>query len=247
MPSSDAQRGREGSPRLQVRRPGCEAAPREAAGEVVAFMAHDDLWLPDHLELLSACLERSGAEIVYGRPTWVIPRGLVAPLTFNLHQPETLERFVAREQNSIPAGSVVHRRECLDKYGYWNAELPRHGDLDTWARIVEWGGRKNFAYLPETTCLHFRANWRKENEVGQPQLEVWKALHSLDGLVPAELKVEVPPEKTEQEAFWLALEADPPGWTASLRTAIQRVLDRHTSLSDQLTLSLLRAGGDRRD
>ncbi len=217
-------------------------ALRKAAGELVAFMAHDDLWLPDHLELLARCLEQGGAEIAYSRPLWVIPRGLVAPLVFNLHHTETLRRFLAKTHNSIPAGCVVHRRECFERYGYWNADLRGSGDLDMWARIVEGGGRKNFAYLPEPTCLHFRADWRTEADVGQPALNVWKALHAVDGFMPSGLKVDVPPGKTEQEAFWLALEESPRLWVADLRAAVESVIEKRVSLSDDMILTLLGTG-----
>jgi hypothetical protein len=218
-------------------------ALREAAGELVAFMAHDDLWLPDHLELLARCFEQGGAEMAYSLPLWVIPRGLVAPLVFNLHDPLTLGRFVSKTHNSIPAGCVVHRRECLDKYGYWDAGLRGNGDLDLWARIVEGGGRRNFAYLPEPTCLHFRADWRTEANVGQPALRVWKALHAVEGFMPPALRVDVPPSVTEQEAFWLAAEGEPRRWAAELRAAVHAVIEKRVALSDEMILALLKDGG----
>src|SRR5215210_2737526 len=218
-------------------------ALRKAAGELVAFMAHDDLWLPDHLELLARCLEDGGAEIAYGLPLWVIPRGLIAPLVFNLHHPETLARFAEGKHNSIPAGCVIHRRECLDKYGYWNADLPAGGDLDMWARIVEGGGRQNFAYLPEPTCLHFRANWREGLALEQPRLHVWKALHAVEGYLPAGLKVDVPPGLTEQEAFWPAIEGNPRRWTADLRAAVHSAVEKRVASSDDMILALLGTGG----
>lgn len=217
-------------------------ALREARGELVAFMAHDDLWLPDHLELLGRCFEHGGAEIAYSRPLWVIPRGLLAPLVFNLHHEETLSRFVGRTFNSIPAGCVVHRRECFDRYGYWNAGLPAAGDLDMWARIIEGGGGKNFAYVPEPTCLHFRANWRREADVSQPGLHVWKALHAVEGFMPGALKLDVPEGMTEQEACWLASRDDPRRWAAELRAAVWSVLERRVALSDEMLLRLARDG-----
>ncbi|HEX8286212.1 MAG TPA: glycosyltransferase [Pyrinomonadaceae bacterium] len=218
-------------------------ALREARGDLVAFMAHDDLWLADHLELLARGLERGGAEIAYSRPLWVVPVGLLAPLVFNLHHPETLSRFVGRTFNSIPAGCVVHRRECFDKYGYWDASLPAAADLDLWARIVEGGGRKNFAYVPEPTCLHFRANWRKEADVAQPGLHVWKALHAVEGFMPGALKLDVPAGMTEQEACWLAMSAEPSRWAAELRDAVWSVIEKRVALSDELLLRLGVEGG----
>ena len=220
-------------------------ALREARGELVAYMQHDDLWLPDHLELLAQRLEQQRAEIVYSLPVWVLPQALIAPLVFNLHHPETLNFFLARERNGIPSVCVVHRRECFDKYGYWNADLPSCADWDMWARIIEGGGRKNFAYLAEPTCLHFRANWRNETNHGPPQLAVWQALHAIHDFTPSSLKLEVPPDITEQEACWLGIEEDSQSWSAELRAAVQTVLERRVSLSDDRILSLLGSEGTR--
>src|SRR5687767_13293658 len=63
-------------------------ALRQARGLYVAYMAHDDLWLPDHLELVSGALEEDKAELAYSRPLWVTPDGVITPSTFNLHHPE---------------------------------------------------------------------------------------------------------------------------------------------------------------
>ncbi|MBC7933670.1 MAG: glycosyltransferase family 2 protein, partial [Rubrivivax sp.] len=216
-------------------------ALRAARGHYVAFMAHDDLWLPDHLELLTVCIEESGAEIAYSRPLWVVPPGLLAPCTFNLNHPETLDAFLTKGLNNIPASCFIHRRDCFDRYGYWNEKLPSCGDLDLWARIIEGGGRKNFAHLSVPTCLHFRANWRKKSDVQQPQLHVWKALHAVEGLIPSALKLHVPPGITEQEACWAAMSANPAQWSRNLRTAVSAALDRRIVLSDEILFELLNA------
>jgi hypothetical protein len=170
-----------------------------------------------------------------------IPRGLVAPAAFNLHYAETLEMFVGMRLNSIAAGCVVHRRECLDKYGYWNEQLPACGDWEMWARIIEGGRCANFAYLPQPTCLHFRANWRTEATSGQPHLRVWKMLHELDGLLPAALKIHVSEDISEQEATWNAIASDPQGWPRRLRAAVSAALDARVAQGDRLLLTMLRA------
>jgi len=224
-------------------------ALREARGHYIAFMTHDDLWLPDHLELMADCLEvHDGAEIAYSRPLWVVPRGLVAPAAFNLNDPETLELFLRRARNSIASCCVVHRRECLVKYGYWDESLPIGGDWDMWVRIIAGGGGPhNFAYLPQPTSLHFRANWRTEATTGQSHLRVWKTLHEHDNYLPPALKIHVPENMTEQEATWNAILADPRGWTRNLRAAVVETLDTRVAQSDRLLLTMLRVQGQERD
>ena len=59
-------------------------ALKQAEGDLVAFIAHDDIWFPDHLELLSGHLERGAAEWVYSRPLRVSTDGFVVPIGVKL-------------------------------------------------------------------------------------------------------------------------------------------------------------------
>jgi hypothetical protein len=215
-------------------------ALRQARGRYIAFMPHDDLWLPDHLEMLRPFLEQPGVEIAYSRPLWVIPEGMIAPAMFNLEHAPTLELFLAKKRNRIPAGCVVHRHECFLKYGYWNEALLAGGDWDMWARIVQGGERTNFAQLSEPTCLHFHANWRKENNFMLEHEIVWEHLHALDGFLPAPLKISVPDGITEQDAIWQAMSVDPLEWSKRFRAAIRQALDLRISQSDELIAWLLK-------
>src|SRR5690606_38360028 len=48
---------------------------RRARGRYIAFLNHDDLWLPHHLEVLLAALEETGADLVFGLLAVVQPDG----------------------------------------------------------------------------------------------------------------------------------------------------------------------------
>ena len=115
-------------------------ALRQAKGALIAFMAHDDLWLPDHLEILSNAFKDEKTEIAYSRPMWVVPDGAIVPGTFDLRENRTLDSFLNRKRNGIPAGCVAHRRTCFSKYGYGNESLPKCGDWD-WKSISENPGK----------------------------------------------------------------------------------------------------------
>ena len=207
-------------------------ALQTARGELVAFMAHDDLWFPDHLETLAPVFADESIDLAYSRPLWVIPPGLLAPGTFNLEYEPTLKEFLGG-LNRIPAACVVHRRKCFARDGYWNDSLSSCADWDMWARIIEGGGRQNFTYLPEPTCLHFRANWRTEETTGQPQLLVWKQLHQLADFMPSDLKIAIPEGLTEQEAVWKTMSNQPHDWVKRIRSAVQQVLDVRVSQGDE--------------
>jgi hypothetical protein len=186
--------------------------------------------------MLSSCLTKDSIEIAYSRPLWIAPGGTITPSTFNLNHPATLEGFLAGKPNRIPAGCVMHRRDCFTKYGYWDERLPAAGDQDMWARIIDGGGRKNFVYLPEPTCLHFRAIWKTERNAGPVELNAWKIFHAMDGFTPPGLKVPVPEGRTEQETFWKIIAPAPDRWTQELRNAVHVALDRRICLSDDAIL-----------
>jgi glycosyltransferase involved in cell wall biosynthesis len=211
-------------------------ALREAKGTYIAFMAHDDLWLPDHLQLLGDCLKDDRIEIAYSRPLWVAPDGEITPSTYNLNHPATLEAFLAGKPHSIPAGCVVHRRSCFSTYGFWNDSLPRAGDQELWARFIDGGGGKNFVYLPDPTCLHFKAIWKTERNTGPAELTAWKLFQQRKPFTPAALKVAVPEGRTEQEAFWKAMALDPASWARDLRAAVHLILDHRISVDNEVIL-----------
>jgi len=213
-------------------------ALRQAKGALIAFMAHDDLWLPDHLEILADAFKDKKTEIAYSRPVWVAPDGAIVPGTFDLRENTTLDAFLNRKRNGIPAGCVAHRRTCFSKYGYWNENLSKCGDWDLWSRIIEGGGRKNFAYLDIPTCLHFRAIWRTEANAGPPELKIWKEIHNLKNFIPSPLKFKVPENITEQEAFSNAISTNPGKWTQELRSAIKLALSLHVSEQDEIFIRL---------
>ena len=212
---------------------------REARGEYVAFMAHDDLWFPDHLRQLVTAIESRDVALAYSTPIWVIPQGLVAPLPYNLNDRETREQFMVHGQNGIPASCVLHRRECLEQYGYWNDTLAGSADRDMWARII--AGRPdpaNFVVLNTPTTLHFRANWRTEDTT-ERRLKVWKRLHDVAGGMPDALRIPVAANETEQAAAWRAMCEAPDAWMRGMREGVVEALDRRVALSDQLMLNLL--------
>ncbi len=184
---------------------------RKAKGDYVAFLAHDDIWLHDHLTLLARCLVESDTEWAYSRPLWVEPGGAILPGDFDLTDPFKRDAFLLMQQNGIPASCVMHRRSCFGKYGFWDESLPRHGDWEMWARIVAGTGRAG--YLPSPTCLHFRANWRKDSNVVS-NLEAHPEIHA--GL-PA---LQLPTGETEQQSAWTGISADPAQWAKIARSSV---------------------------
>ena len=124
---------------------------RLASGEVIAYLGHDDLWLPHHLEILLEAVDE-GASIATsswlgvppdGRP-WIWPDVVVsrsgdsslgtakAPPGMRSMQPTELHKM-------IPPSSVVHDRRLALDVGGWR--LPRDTgalapQVDLWNRMI---------------------------------------------------------------------------------------------------------------
>lgn len=189
-------------------------ALEEGRGEFIAFMAHDDILFPDHLEILATTLERTGKEWVYSRPLWVDLKGNIVAYPMNLENDSELDVFL-NHHNTIPASCVLHQRVCFEKYGYWPEDIPEAADWHFWRRILEGGGRTNFAQCPEPTCLHFVADWRRT------QAPTYKSLDEpIVGSLP------IPSEHTEQQVFFDAMVTGGDQWVAAMRRRTRRAVDR---------------------
>ena len=197
---------------------------KKAQGQYIAFMAHDDLWLSDHLEQMLPYFDNKQIDIVYSRPMWVIPFGMIVPGFFNLNHEPTLRLFLDNNVNKIPAGCVIHRQDCFSKYGYWNDQLAEAGDYDMWSRIIKGGGEKNFAYQGTPTCLHFKANWHDTIYDETFGFYFWKQRFDVN-LMPSNLHITVLHGETEQQAIWNKILSDPYGWNKKTRSAIEEVID----------------------
>ena len=198
-------------------------ALRQATGEFVAFLGHDDLWLPDHLARLAEEMTRAKAEWAYGRAVWVTPDGIAVPLAADLRDPRELDFFLT-VGNCLPACSIVHTRECLDKYGYWPEDVPVAADWRLWVKIIEGGGRRRLAYCPVPTSLHFRAIWKTAATCGSIPLEAALALQAQGFPWPGELKLDVPSGEPEQRVFWDAIANH--GYAERLRAGASRLIEQ---------------------
>ena len=157
-------------PRTRLREP--QPGHARGARRAGAFMAHDDLWLPDHLERFGPLFDLPEVDWAYSRPAWVANDGIVVPFAIDLHDPDAFAVWMT-DHNSVPAGNVVYRRSAHKWAGPWPEATTRGGDWELWRKIVGPSQGANLAYHPEVTQLHFRADWRTEGAWGPVPLGDW--------------------------------------------------------------------------
>lgn len=85
-----------------------------AQGQFIAFLNHDDLWLPDHLECGYNRLLETGADLVFGIGVW-----LRAPTDIGLVGALPPEGF--QPVNYSPSSSWLFRRELFGQVGFWRS------------------------------------------------------------------------------------------------------------------------------
>lgn len=199
-------------------------ALREARGDLIAFVPHDDLLFSDHLERLSRAMESSSAEWMYSQPLWVSTDGLIVPYCTNLLLDDELNAFLT-VGNTIPAVCVIHTRSCLDRYGYWPEDVPSAADWAYWIRIIEGGQRARLGYLPVPTCLHFSATWKQSRSSAVSEVREWLEIADAAPWWPHVLRCRVGDQQPEQASVWAAMQAAPQ-WSAAVRDAVRTVIDR---------------------
>lgn len=205
---------------------------RQAKGEFISFLAHDDIVFPDHLEQLLAEIDNPDIDLVYSRPLWISRSGIVTPSFFNLDRPELLELFLALLAQEIPASCVLHRRTCFSRYGYWNEELSSCGDWEYWVRIIKGSQNKNFRFLAIPTSLHFLASWRTPDQISPAiQRDRLRAEDKKDTF--PSLQLPLTPELTEQECVWNLMKSDPDKWVKWLRSEVQRICDGQVAWAER--------------
>jgi glycosyltransferase involved in cell wall biosynthesis len=124
---------------------------RQARGELIAYLGHDDLWLPHHLSCMVAALD-AGADVAFGITDMIGPReGDKVAAPFKL-------KYTPGDW--MPPTGVAHRRRVTERVGGWRdyRELTVDPEVDLWQRAYD-GGYK-FAFVPRLTAIKFSAGER---------------------------------------------------------------------------------------
>jgi glycosyltransferase involved in cell wall biosynthesis len=139
---------------------------RQARGEIVAYLGHDDLWLPHHLETIVAALDASGSDLVWSLGVNVAASGYVWPT-------------IPRPRQGLFASPlcIAHRKHVTAKIGGWRdrRSMKTGPDVNLWQRARSAGC--SFTFVPRLTAIKFPAGHRRDVYVTRPSHEqaAWSA------------------------------------------------------------------------
>ncbi len=131
---------------------GYQSAPnneglRRAKGEYVAYLNHDDIWLPNHLQILLDSIQQNRADFAFSIMEWVRKDNSVADIPNYPDAPRPPE-----------ASATVHRRDVVDRIGYWKAPYETYAfPRVDFFRQAQFAGM-SFAIAPFLTVIKFSRN-----------------------------------------------------------------------------------------
>jgi len=149
---------------------------RQARGEIIAYLGHDDLWFPHHLHEIVAAIDR-GSDYVATIGAAILLDGTPTALRTSI------------PPRSVTPSTFAHKASVTRAIGGWTpyTETREHPETDLVRRMN--AARFRFARVPRLTALKFSAGLRKDVYALRPSHEQaeWFARSGSESELEAEI------------------------------------------------------------
>jgi glycosyltransferase involved in cell wall biosynthesis len=182
---------------------------RRARGELIAYLGHDDLWLPHHLACLVAAIE-AGADMAFGLTRMV-------PSRPDLQRGALLDSYAPGAW--IAPTATIHRRALTERLGGWKdyRGLAMDPEQELWSRFHAAGAR--IEAVKRLTAVKFPAAVRRSVYRERPSHEQAEWLE----------RIRREPDFEAVELARMASEMAAPGQEPPFRSLVGEVLRRGAS------------------
>lgn len=169
-----------GDPRLRWRNlpenSGHQSTPNNAGiemarGEYIAYLGHDDVWHPAHLELLVSAMDERGADLGYTLTE------MIAPDELGYRTVRGIGPY--RPGQLVMVSSIMHRRDVVSVVGGWRdyRTLTTHPAAEFPRRV--WEYRQRGVSVPRLTVFKFPAPWRPNTYRDKPSEQQAAYVHRI--------------------------------------------------------------------
>ncbi len=107
----------------------------EATGDYVAFIDHDDFWLPQKLEMQMASIESGGFDLVHADGWYIYEDGREVPRDWSIPRTSRAWDHIL-PSNRVIASSAIYRREAMLAAGNFVADTVRCSDWYGWMLLA---------------------------------------------------------------------------------------------------------------
>ena len=126
---------------------------RHARGRYIAYLNHDDLWLPDHLEAAVGGIEETRADLVFTLMSSVKPAG--GNYQFGATSTGRYEPYMR-----VPASSWLLRREVIEEIGPWKFYRECYDAPSQDWLFRAWKAGKDLRLVPRMTAVSIPSGHR---------------------------------------------------------------------------------------
>ena len=133
-------------------------ANEHANGDWIAYLGHDDIWYPTHLEAVLRTAKHEAADVVTSIMILYWPEATRGCSVAGLFATET-----HTSQDFVPPSAFAHARAVYGDVVKWRDPATITLPMDV-AFVDELAGRgRKFAQTRELTCFKFNAAWRRDS------------------------------------------------------------------------------------
>lgn len=142
---------------------------KNAKGKYIAYLGHDDLWFPWHLEGLLRHIQQNECDFVYSLGAIIGPEGVFS--IFSL--PENLRT----QHGGVSPSNWMHKRSLIDAIGPWSFKTKLGDDQEFLRRL--WSHRLKIGCYQQLSVLKFPAGFWKMYSLSSnfPQAKYVKAMN----------------------------------------------------------------------